>query len=203
MAEKKRVGLYGGTFSPPHRGHVNAAAEFVREMELDVLYVMPANIPPHKEVVNPVPAEDRLHMCRVAFREVERAVISDYEIRKSGVSYTVDTLRYLMSEDIELFMLCGDDMMLTLDRWREYEEIFRLTSIVCMRRYDTDGVALTEKKTEYEEKYGARVSFIMTPPIPVSSTEIREMIKNGSDSVKKYLHPDVIEFIGEKGLYAE
>ena len=203
MERKKRVGLYGGTFSPPHRGHVNAAAEFVRETELDVLYVMPANIPPHKEVLEPVPAEDRLQMCRLAFGEVERAVVSDYEIKKSGVSYTVDTLRHLASDDSELYMLCGDDMMLTLDRWREYEEIFRLTGIVCMRRYDTDGSALAVKKAEYEEKYGARVRFITAPPIPVSSTEIRGMIINGADGVAEYLKAEVVKFIGEKGLYAE
>lgn len=203
MAEKKRVGLYGGTFSPPHRGHVNAAAEFVQKMDLDVLYVMPANIPPHKEVLNPVPAEDRLEMCRIAFGEVERAIVSDYEIRKAGVSYTVDTLRHLASEENELFMLCGDDMMLTLDRWREAEEIFRLTSIVCMRRYDTDDAPLQEKRAEYRSLYGAKVHFIKACPIPVSSTEIREMIKDGAAAEGEYLHPDVIKFIVEKGLYAE
>ncbi len=198
---KKKIGLYGGTFSPPHAGHVNAARNFVESVGLDKLYVMPANIPPHKVVSNPIPTEMRLEMCRYAFGAVPNVVVSDYECTKAGVSYTVETLRHLSEESAELYMLCGDDMFLTLDTWRLSEEIFSLATIVCMRRYDGDGDALFKKKTEYEEKYGARVIFIDAEALPVSSTEIREMIKNGCEDAEKYLDGDVISYINENGLY--
>lgn len=201
--EDKRVGLYGGTFSPPHRGHVNAAAEFVRAMCLDKLYIMPANIPPHKEIVNPVPAQMRLAMCRMAFASVMNTEVSDYEISKAGVSYTVDTLRYLCKRFSQVFMLCGDDMFLTLDRWRSPDEIFRMAHIVCMRRYDTDSAPLTEKKAEYESCFGARVTFIDAEPIPVSSTEIRDMLGKGDARASEYVAPSVLEYIEKNGLYAD
>lgn len=198
---KEKIGLYGGTFSPPHAGHVNAARNFVETLGLDKLYVMPANVPPHKVVTDPVPTEMRLEMCRRAFGTVPNAVVSDYECTKAGVSYTVETLRYLSTESSDLYMLCGDDMLLTLDTWRMSKEIFSLATIVCMRRYDGDGEPLLRKKSEYEEKYGARVIFIDAPALPVSSTEIREMIKSGSDAMHEYLDVNVISYIIENGLY--
>lgn len=201
--EDKRIGLYGGTFSPPHKGHVNAAENFVRALDLDKLYVMPANIPPHKEVRNPVSPSLRLEMCRRAFAGVENAVVSDYEITKSGVSYTYETLDFLSKESCDIYMLCGDDMFLTLDTWRRGDDILRSTHIVCMRRYDTDGAELLSKKKEYEEKYAASVTFIDSLPIPVSSTEIREMIRSGDGEAERYLDGGVLEFINENGLYTE
>ena len=198
---KEKIGLYGGTFSPPHAGHVNAARNFVKFIGLDRLYVMPANIPPHKVVSNPVPTEMRLEMCRRAFGDLPNTMVSDYECMKEGVSYTVDTLRYLSAGSRELYMLCGDDMFLTLDSWRLAGEIFSLTNIVCMRRYDCDGEVLLQKKKEYEEKFGARVIFIDAEALPVSSTEIREMINCGCEDLKKYLDEDVISYININGLY--
>ena len=198
---KEKIGLYGGTFSPPHAGHVNAAHNFIEAIGLDRLYVMPANIPPHKIVTNPIPTEMRLEMCRMAFGDLPNTIVSDYECTKAGVSYTVETLRHLSADSRELYMLCGDDMFLTLDSWRLAEEIFSLTNIVCMRRYNGDGMDLLQKKKEYEEKYGARVIFIDATPLPVSSTEIREMIKSGSEDLCKYLNDDVISYINNNGLY--
>lgn len=198
--KKRRVGLYGGTFSPPHLGHLHAAREFIIGAELDTLVIMPANIPPHKTVENPVDPKTRLEMCSIAFGELEKAEVSDYEIEKQGVSYTVDTLRHLSGEDRELFMLCGDDMFLTLDTWRLAPEIFSLTAIVCMRRYTTPEDELVLKRREYEEKYGARIIFISSEAYPASSTEIREKIKNG-DPLEGLLSSDVEAYVRKHGLY--
>lgn len=199
--EDKRVGLYGGTFSPPHAGHVNAAANFVHSMGLDKLIIMPAGIPPHKTVKDPVPSEARLEMCRLAFDRIDEAEVSDYEIISEGLSYTVKTLRHLYPTYGRVYLLCGDDMLLTLDCWRESSEIFRMAHIVCMRRYEEERGALYEKAEEYKERFGASVSFIDASPLPVSSTEVREMLKRGDDSVREYLDESVIAYIKEKGLY--
>lgn len=199
--EDKRVGLYGGTFSPPHAGHVNAAANFAEAMDLQKLIIMPAGIPPHKVVEDPVPSEMRLEMCRLAFAEVGAAEVSDYEISKEGLSYTVDTLRHLYPTCGRVYLLCGDDMLLTLDKWRESGEIFRMAHIVCMRRYNTDASMLYEKAKEYEERFGASVTFIDATPLPVSSTDVREMLKCGDADAKKYLDSEVLGYIREKGLY--
>ncbi len=198
-----RVGLYGGTFSPPHKGHINAAREFERQMCLDLLYIMPANIPPHKAVVNPVPPEVRLEMCRLAFDGISDTEVSDYEISREGVSYTVDTLSYLTERYGKIFMLCGDDMLLTLDKWREPERIFEMAHIVCMRRYETDAQPLLEKADEYRRIFGAEISFIGSAAVPVSSTEIRAMIKNGDGTVGELIVPSVYEYIKENRLYMD
>ena len=129
-----RIGIYGGTFSPPHNGHIAAAKAFMEQMWLDFLYVIPTATPPHKEMDVPVGAAHRLEMCRLAFSEMEGVYVSDMEMRRGGRSYTVDTLRELTGEDRRLFLLCGTDMMLTLDQWREPEEIFKLSYPVYIRR---------------------------------------------------------------------
>ena len=199
-SKKRRIGLYGGTFSPPHLGHFHAAREFIRAAELDTLVIMPANIPPHKKVEYQIDPMMRLEMCSLAFGDLEKAEISDFEINKQGVSYTVDTLRAMSGEDRELFMLCGDDMFLTLDTWRCASEIFSLTTIVCMRRYLTPAEPLLLKRIEYEEKYNASVIFTDAPAYPASSTEIREKLKSG-ESLEGLLSDKVEEYIRKNNLY--
>ena len=142
----------------------------------------------------------RLKMCSLAFGDIPEAAVSDFEIGKQGVSYTVDTLRALKNGECELFMLCGDDMFLTLDTWRNYEEIFRLTTIVCMRRYLTPEDPLLQKSGEYKEKYGADIMFIDAPAYPAASTDIRERLKK-CESLDGLLDPSVEAYIREMGLY--
>ena len=196
---KKRIGIYGGTFSPPHNGHVLAAKEFIKCARLDELLITVTWISPHKEVKGVDPYV-RLDMARLAFSGIDKATVSDYEIEKKGVSYTKETLAHFKSEENELFLLVGDDMFLTLDTWKCAEEIFSLTSIVFMRRYLTDAKPLLIKKAEYEEKYAARVFFIDAAAFPVSSTEIREKLMNG-ESCDGLLDPSLERYIRERGLY--
>lgn len=198
----KRIGLYGGTFDPPHAGHVRAAEEFIRAMGLDTLYIMPANVPPHKKIEHDDDPRLRLEMCRIAFGGIDGVQVSDYEISKSDVSYTVDTLRYMESvhEGDEIFMLLGDDMLLSLDEWRNPEEIFRAAHIVCMRRYTDDNGVLSAKKRFFEEIFCARISIIDEVPMPASSTEIRERLMSGDDC-GKLLPCKVAEYIKRHGMY--
>ena len=178
-----RIGIYGGTFSPPHKGHIAAAKAFMEQMWLDILYVIPTATPPHKEMEVDVSAKDRLEMCRLAFEELDGVCVSDLEIARGGKSYTVETLRELSGEDRRLFFLCGTDMMLTLDRWREPEEIFRLCYPVYIRR-DNDrslDAVIVNKIAQYQKDFGKVVRRIVADPIELSSSQIRQMIAEGSD----------------------
>ena len=197
-----RIGIFGGTFSPPHNGHLQAAKAFMEQMWLDILYVIPTALPPHKEMDIPVSAEHRLQMCRLAFSEMEGVYVSDMEIRRGGKSYTVDTLRELAGEDRRIFLLCGTDMMLTLDQWREPDEIFRLCYPVYIRR-DTDSSLdelIVKKIAEYNEKYGKVVRRIVVDPVEMSSSEVRACLKNGKP-VSKMLSPAVEKYISDNHLY--
>ncbi len=197
-----RVGIYGGAFSPIHIGHVEAAKAFMRQMWLDVLFVIPTGQSPHKEMDSSAVAEDRMEMCRLAFRDVEGVIVSDVEIRRGGKSYSIDTIREMSGEDRRLFMLCGTDMMLTLDEWDHVDEIFKLCYPVYIRREEdrTLDSKIIEKNTEYFEKYGKYVIKLDSPVIDISSTELRASIKRGED-VSDYVDGAVLKYISEKGLY--
>ena len=197
-----RVGIYGGAFSPIHVGHVAAAKAFMEQMWLDVLFVIPTGKSPHKEISTGASDSDRLEMCRRAFEGVEGVIVSDIEIRREGVSYTVDTLRSLEDDDRRLFMLCGTDMILTLDTWHEPDEIFRLSYPVYIRRESDESLdeRLIAKVTEYRNKYGKNVVKIKAPAISVSSSEIRRRVSEGED-ISGLVPESVAEYIKEKGLY--
>ncbi|MBQ4067323.1 MAG: nicotinate-nucleotide adenylyltransferase [Clostridia bacterium] len=195
-----RIGLYGGTFSPPHNGHIRAARLFLREARLDKLYIMPAGIPPHKKADAWGDGDSRLEMAALAFGEFSE--ISDYEIRKSGRSYTVETLRYLKEKhpEDELFMLVGEDMFLSLDTWKAPEEIMKLCKIVTMRREATPQCVMEAAAEDYRRRYGACVKVLEAEPLRASSTDIREKIAKG-ESVSEFLPSNVAEYICVNGLY--
>ncbi len=199
-----KLGIYGGTFSPIHMGHVLAAKSFLESLELDRLLIMPTALPPHKSEVLGASAEDRLEMAKRAFEGCdERIVISDFEISRGGKSYTINTLEHFAPGN-ELFLLVGSDMFLTLDEWRRAEEIFALADIVLKRREnDPETDILIKRKTdEYRSRFGARIHFIAAPALEVSSTELRERITaRGADDV--LLPCGVCEYIREKGLYGQ
>lgn len=198
----RRIGIYGGTFSPPHKGHVEAARAFMKQMRLDYLYVIPTAIPPHKQLESTVDARHRLRMCELAFADVEGVIVSDTEIRRGGISYTVDTLRELSAPDARLFLLCGTDMLLTLDKWREAEEIFRLCYPIYVRRENDPIVSarILSKITEYTERYNAVVRRVVVEPIEISSTEIRRRLASG-ERVGEFLPSAVEEYIRRNRLY--
>ena len=199
-----RIGIYGGAFAPIHIGHVEAAKAFMAQMWLDVLFVIPTGTSPHKQMSAGATDADRLEMCRRAFEGVEGVIVSDLEIRRQGKSYTVDTLRELSGEDRRLFMLCGTDMILTLDTWKDPDEIFRLSYPVYIRRESDEALddKLIEKVTGYRNKYGKNVVRINAPAIEVSSSAVREKLARG-ESVEGLVPSSVAEYIKEKGLYAQ
>ncbi len=176
----------------------------MEQLWLDVLYVIPTGITPHKVMHGDATATDRLNMLRLAFAGVEGVVISDMEIRREGKSYTVDTLRALSRPGDRLFLLCGTDMMLTLDQWREPEEIFRLCYPVYIRREDdrTQDSEIIRKIALYRERYGKVVRRIVAPVIDMSSSQIRAAVATGA-CVENLVPPDVAAYIRKKHLYEE
>ena len=197
-----RVGIYGGTFSPVHNGHVAAARAFMEQMWLDILYVIPTGVTPHKDMKGDATARDRLEMCRLAFSDIEGVIVSDLEMRREGKSYTVDTLRQLYDPANRLFFLMGTDMLLTLDRWREPEEIFRLCYPVYIRR-EADAeldATIIEKITSYRERFGKTVPRIVAPAIELSSSRVREAVAAG-ESIDDMVPAAVAHYIREKSLY--
>lgn len=197
----KKIGIYGGTFSPPHLGHVEAARAFLRQLSLDELLIIPTATPPHKEYEEEASADERIEMCKLAFSGIERTTVSDMEIRRGGKSYTYLTLEELDSEDTELYFLCGTDMILTFDLWRNFKRIFELAT-VCFARRERDASsteAILQKVREYRELYGAKIIEINHRVIEVSSTDIRRLIESGQEL--SMLPLGVADFIRERGLY--
>ncbi|MBE6691599.1 MAG: nicotinate (nicotinamide) nucleotide adenylyltransferase [Ruminococcaceae bacterium] len=197
-----RIGIYGGTFAPIHRGHIAAAEAFLTQMELDLLYVIPAGIPPHKQIDASDDPAHRLAMCELAFAGRRNVIVSDMEIRREGKSYTVDTLRALHAEDRRLFLLMGTDMMLTLDSWRAPEEIFRLCYPIYIRR-ENDPILeaqIIKKNETYLQKYGKIARRLMADVIELSSTEIRDRVRRGEE-IDSLVPTAVADYIREKGLY--
>ena len=197
-----RTGVFGGTFSPIHNGHIKAARSFLEEMKLDVLYVIPDRIPPHKQMSGNDDPYLRLEMVKKAFENDEKIVVSDTELKREGKSYTVETLPEFTGNG-ELFMLCGTDMFLTFDKWYRFEDIFRMCTLVLMIREELTPelrAKIDGKKKLYTEKYGASLCELSSEPFPISSTELRGMIREGVDC-SAYIPDGVMEIIRAKGLY--
>ena len=203
MKNKSRVGIFGGTFNPPHNGHVSVAEQFSKALELDKLFVIPDYIPPHKEYAGNVTPQQRLEMCERAFSHIDRAVVSDWEIRREGKSYTYLTLEEFSSKDRDLFFLCGTDMFLTLDSWRCPEKIFKLATICYVRRENDPGntelIDFAAKK--YIDSFDAKIFCLPVKAIEASSSEIRDDLANGNGEKQALLPSGVLEYIKEQGLY--
>lgn len=200
------TGIFGGTFSPVHKGHILAAECFMRECLLDRLYVIPAGIPPHKSVGSGDNPEARLEMTRLAFRDNsdynKKIFVSDVEIRRGGKSYTYDTLKHFEGEG-DLFLLCGTDMLMSFDTWYRFRDIFRMCTVAVCHRYKMSAEevsSVNEKIDYYRENFGAEIKALGCPPYPVSSTELREIIRSGGE-IPPSVPEKVGEFIREEGLY--
>ena len=141
-----RIGILGGTFNPPHLGHLICAQEAYLQLELDRVTLIPARIPPHKPVEDEPGAQHRLELCRVAVGDDERFDVSDVEIAREGPSYTVDTLELLHSREpeSELFLIVGGDIAAGLPKWREPERVLSLATLAVAGRRGTSRAEVDE-----------------------------------------------------------
>ena len=178
----------------------------MEQMWLDVLYIVPAGIPPHKAADVTASPLERLAMCERAFSSLDGVIISDMELRREGKSYTVDTLQALhdMCEpDSRLFLLLGTDMLLTLDHWYRPDEIFRLSYPVYMRREAADPIldARIVKQIELlRDRYGKVVRRVVGDALPISSTQVRTAVAQGR-SIDHLVPHTVAQYIRDHKLY--
>ena len=197
-----KIALFGGTFNPPHKGHINLANAVMEDLKPDKLLLMPAGLPPHKLLPRQSASnEERYEMTRLMAEDVPGAEVSRLELEREGRSYTSDTLRELGSlwPESELILTVGGDMFLTLDRWHEADVIFKLASIAAAARTGGEREELIRRARDYEKRYGARVTILKNPVTEISSSEIREAVSRGEAPL--LLSEKVAAYIGRKGLY--
>ena len=142
-------------------------------------------------------------MARLAFSDFPEVEISDMEMRRTGKSYTSDTLLSLKKEGRELFLLVGGDMLLTLDSWHEFRTIFSLATVCAVKR-EADvrsHQALCDIAARYKREYGARILMIDAEPLPISSSVLRARIIEGKDGICKLMDSRVLGYIKDRGLY--
>lgn len=195
-----RIGIYGGSFNPVHNGHIHLAQTAVRDFSLDVLYLMPSKISPHRSSDEYAAEEDRLEMLRLACKNIKGLEVSDYEIKSERVSYTIYTIEHFreLYPDDELFLVVGSDMLLSFDKWYRFEDILSNAVLCAVSRKNGDNDEL-KRKAEKLSGYG-RVLVSETEAVEVSSTEIRKKIEKNLDYTC-YLNKNVVQYIVQKGLY--
>jgi nicotinate-nucleotide adenylyltransferase len=202
----KRFGVMGGSFDPIHVGHLSIAQQVLNVLKLEQVVLLPAATPPHKnhEMAS---AEDRLEMCRLATHNMHGLSVSDFEIKKGGVSYTVETaklVRDAYGPDAQIYFVIGSDSLVDLPQWFKINELLELIDFAIADRRETPikealwqqiGTSLGRKA---EEKL--RKGVVEIQRVDISSTLIRQLLKNG-EKIPGYLRRDVEEFIRKKGLY--
>jgi len=200
--EKKRIGLFGGSFNPPHNGHVAAAQYAFRSLKLDMLLVIPTSLPPHKDLAKGSPSSaHRYRMTELAFEGMENVEVLDIELRRSGRSYTADTLKEIrrIYPLAEIFLIVGADMFLTIQDWYRPDEIFRTCTICALCRQRGQLAELLEHRDFLAGKFGADCIVLENREVEVSSTEVRKAIMSNGNTD---LIPDkVMEYIRENRLY--
>jgi nicotinate-nucleotide adenylyltransferase len=195
-----RIGILGGTFNPPHLGHLVLAQEAYGELDLDQVLLVPAAIPPHKPVDAEPGPEHRLALCRLAVEDDDRFAVSDLELRRDGPSYTVDTLRQLTTQapTNDLYLILGADIAAGLPQWREPERVLELATVAVTMRRGTPRESVQRALDKLAG--GDRAEFFEMPRIGISSTMVRRRIRAGQPI--QYFVPDgVLGYIGEHGLY--
>jgi nicotinate-nucleotide adenylyltransferase len=188
-----RIGLLGGSYDPPHTGHLLAGGDAFEALALDRLVWIPTAIQPLKRLQRATPAEHRLAMVRLVADDDRRFDVDSIEIDRGGLSYTVDTLTTLAARwpAAELFWLVGADAAKTFPKWRQPDRIAELSRIVVMRRSgDETDVSMMPRGTQVLE----------TRRIDVSSTEIRERVREGK-SIRGFAPDAVAEYIAAHRLY--
>jgi nicotinate-nucleotide adenylyltransferase len=195
-----RVGLLGGTFNPPHLGHLVCAQEAYLQLGLERVLIVPAGVPPHKQVDDEPGARHRLELSRLAIAGDERFELCELEIERPGPSYTVDTLQELYSHmpDSELVLIVGADVAGGFPGWREPDRILSLAHLAVAERPGTDRAEVERALAPVSG--GGRVRFFDMPEIGVSSTMLRERVRAGEST--RYLMPRAVRaYIDQHDLY--
>ena len=198
----ERIGIYGGTFNPPHLGHIQAAKAAVQALGLRKLLLIPDHIAPHKVLPpgSPEP-EQRLEMLHLAAEGTPELEVSDLELRREGISYTYETILTLAEQypEAQLFLLMGTDMFASFDTWKNTDIILGNASLgVLCRGEKGEQEAIAEKAAQLTAE-GARVELVNNPVLAISSTQLRRLI--AFDCADPFLPEPVADYIRQHGLY--
>jgi nicotinate-nucleotide adenylyltransferase len=195
MANKEKIGILGGTFDPIHIGHLILAEQVKDRLELDGVIFIPCLQPPHKTKRKSSPAKDRFRMIQLAIEGNRSVSVSDIELKRGGLSYTVDTLRQLKNihPRSQIYFLTGSDMLEEIHTWREPEEIYKLAKIVIATRPGFD-------KFDPKNRFAKKSLVVEISGVEISSSQIREKVKK-RQSIKYLVPPRVEEYIKKKKLY--
>ena len=192
-----KIGIFGGTFDPPHNGHLHLAECISDELKLDKIIVIPTFIAPHKTDKHTSDAGTRLEMCRLTF-DSDLFEVSDIEISRGGKSYTFDTLTSLKEKypDDSLFLIMGSDMLEYFSKWYRYEDILRLCTLCCVGR-ENKALTLPDFFTDADKVYLSSAK-----PLEMSSTFIRSAVRE-DENINDYLPQKVADYINERKLYLD
>ena len=219
-----RFGLFGGTFNPIHLGHLRAALEVKEGFELEEIFLIPAALPPHKIAGAVADAGDRLHMLNLALEDTAGLSVSDVELKRSGPSYTIDTVKHFKSalpEKSQIYLVMGLDAFLEIDSWKSYEALLVQVPIIVMNRPETDRRLSSVGWERMDDYLKSRISgdykfsqlrscylaadkqpihIFEVTALNISSTRIRSLIKGGQ-SIGYLVPRKAAEFINSRGLY--
>lgn len=195
-----KIGIFGGSFNPIHEGHIKLALSIKQELALDKVIFVPSGEAPHKSSDEYASSWDRYEMCRFAVEDYPCFEVSDFEISRTGKSYSIYTVRHFRKTypDDELYLMVGSDMLLYFDKWYQYKEILSSVILAAVSREGTDFAEL-EQSAEKLREYG-RIIVVNNDAFPVSSTYLRKKIKNNEDT-SCYLNEKVVKYIILKKLY--
>ena len=200
MEPKSKIAILGGSFNPPHNGHVHLLNAFRENMHFDKVLILPAGIPPHKQAADLAAGEHRLAMCRLAFPDAE---VCDIEVKTSGKNYTADTLEILKRQypQAQLYFIMGTDMFLSFGTWRDPARILKNATLLCIPRDGkTDAAALRGFARENLHLSDAQYVIGDVCPLEISSSDIRAKRKAG-ESIAQLVPTAVEAYIKEEGLY--
>jgi nicotinate-nucleotide adenylyltransferase len=215
-AGERRIGLFGGTFNPIHLGHLRGAEQIREAFGLQEVIFIPAALPPHKVTEKIIEAQHRLEMVKRAIQKNPYFSASDVELRRSGKSYSIDTIRYFRErhQSSLFFFILGRDAFVEIETWKEYQHLFSLCNFIVMTRpgfqKNSSPSPLPESLIpafRYDEKAEAWVHssgytlfFKEITFLDISSTKVRETIRKG-ESVRYLIPPEVEAYVREHGLY--
>lgn len=196
-----KIAIFGGSFNPIHLGHIKLVMAAIETADIDKVLLIPTGITPHKSNSEMVPAKDRLEMCKIASLSYDNIEVSSIEIDREGKSYTYQTLNSLKEiyPNDEFFIIMGSDMFLSLHTWRNAKSFLKNLNVISDLRNSAD-IKEIEKQCELLNEYGAKSYIINHSVMNVSSTEIREQLKNNFD-VSEFLDSKVLEYIKTHHLY--
>lgn len=193
-----KIAIYGGSFNPPHCGHIEAARAVQENLCPDKLIIIPASIPPHKELAGGSPeAEERLELTRIAFSEIPNAEVSDIEILREGKSYSADTLEQLMRlyPGAEFTFAMGSDMLLSFEEWYRFRFLLENMTLGVFCRNEGEDAKIIEHAEYLKAQYGAKCVFINLAPKPMSSSDIRDMLphRRGASYLPEAVYAKIIK----------